>query len=91
MYAIYDPNWVCEIVPNLPRQYWEEYVTLLADFAPVALKKECFAPHVRNWHVFPFVNVNPESFDYEKFEEHECWVEQLMCEVYGLTSDDFIF
>jgi len=89
MYAIYDPNWVSEVVPNLPNQYWEEYVKLLADFAPVPLKNGYFSSGLaRNCHVFPFVDV--WDFDYEKFYNYKCFVKKLMCEAHGLSLEDFL-
>jgi len=90
MYAIYDPYWISIVVPNLPREYWKEYVELLADFAPVPLLKNgCFSRSYKGDWVFPFIAVSVEDFSYEKFDDYTVFVEELMCEVYGLTEDHF--
>lgn len=68
--------WVQQIAPNLPSQYWEEYLALLRAYAPSAVPTLVMPCEKGTW-CFPFIDI-PSDFDHQEYEE---WVTMVEADI----------
>ena len=83
--------WGIAVVPNLPRQYLQEYMFLLGEYADCRVcstrPQKHDDPKESPW-CFPFMDID-ESFDHGEFEDWTEMVERDMMERYQLTEEHF--
>ena len=94
MFCAISYKWMDNILPNLPRRHYDEYLLSLHEFAPECEIIEIFSDSISNGRIcafcFPFVDIDINTFNHSKFEDFTESVERAMIEKYeDLDEESF--